>query len=223
MKVGESMCKKTDFDNISYCEVIDSKMTYRKQKKYFWQRFYYDGGVHSIPFANTHNIENGFNYTFRIYYKNGRAPDTRTYHESSYMCRLLSEKVKSDDITEAWQDIEKALNNLFSNADNETTLKKYYKSCQECLEEEAKLFNYSKQQLLEEVRKEYSEEEIQKALTQVNIDFNEQAVRAAQDYLDIDNSYTYEMMVEELLNDKFTKEEAEYAVNKLKLLLFVHS
>ena len=36
--------------------------------------------------------------------------------------------------------------------------------------------------------------------------------------LEIDNEYTYESMVVELLSDKFTKEEAEYAADKLRLI-----
>ena len=217
LKVGENMRKKIDFENISYCEIVNTEMTYRKQKKYFWQRFYYDGAVHSIPFSDTYNAKNGLNYTFLIYYKNGRAPETRTYHESSYMCRLLIEKVENNDITKACKEVFNALQNFGSGTNKPANLKAYYDSCLECIKEEASLFNYSKQELLDEVRKYYSEEEIQKSLAQINIDFKEQAVKAAKEYLEIDN-YTYESMIAELLSDKFTKEEAEYAADKLRLI-----
>jgi hypothetical protein len=216
LKVGENMRKKIDFENISYCEIVDTEMTYRKQKRYFWQRYYYDGGIHSIPFANTYNVENGLNYTFLIYYKNGRAPETRTYHESSYMCRLLIEKLENNDITEGVKEVVNAFQNFGSGTNKPTDLKVYYDSCLECMKEEASLFNYSKQELLDEVSKYYSEEEIQKSLTRINIDFKEQAVKAAKEYLEFDN-YTYESMVVELLSDKFTKEEAEYAASNLNL------
>jgi hypothetical protein len=132
------------------------------------------------------------------------------------MCRLLIEKIENNDITEGVKEVVNAFQNFGSGTNKSADLKVYYDSCLECMKEEASLFNYSKQELLDEVSKYYSEEEIQKSLTRINIDFKEQAVKAAKEYLEFDN-YTYESMVVELLSDKFTKEEAEYAASNLNL------
>lgn len=57
-------------------------------------------------------------------------------------------------------------------------------------------------------------DEARHAVTNVQVDWKEQAVRKGKDYLDL-MPMSQDQLRDQLVFDKFTKAEADYAVNKL--------
>lgn len=75
----------------------------------------------------------------------------------------------------------------------------------------------SKNRIMQEMRSEgYTEKELVKALQNIDVDWNEQAVKAANWYISTYPDIDREMLKEQLTrNEGFTGTEAEYALNKV--------
>lgn len=75
----------------------------------------------------------------------------------------------------------------------------------------------SKNRIMQEMRSEgYTEKELVKALQNIDVDWNEQAVKAANWYIGTYPDIDREMLKEQLTrNEGFTGTEAEYALNKV--------
>lgn len=89
-------CDGMDFKNIETVDIINCEMTYRIETEEEFDPVMtnflteQDGWQHYETKTVEYEVENGYEYTFLIYYKNG-SKETRVYHESSnFAQRLIS-------------------------------------------------------------------------------------------------------------------------------------
>jgi hypothetical protein len=105
-------CDGIDFKNILFVRVNGSRMTYRKEERYYWRKYYYDGAFHSLAEPYEVTLKNGLNYSFTIVYNDDKPTENRSYHESSPFCEMLLEKAESNPIIESLNEVADALSNL---------------------------------------------------------------------------------------------------------------
>ena len=210
---GCPRCDNIDFGNILYCRIDSAEMTYRTEERYHWKKYYYDGSFHSLAEPYEITLENGINYTFTIVYNNDMPAEQRTYHESSFFCRRLLEKVNKNPVTESFDNVAEAISNI-GNFQELTTeeIKKYRGACAEWAANKENSLHYSKQELVEDLSAYYSEEEINDALFQLNIDFKQEAVIRAKEYIESFGG-SYKNMIQRLESDKFTPEEVVFGAD----------
>ena len=85
-----------DFGNIKEVDIACREMTYRIEEREEFDIVMtnflteQDGWQHYETKTVEHEVPNGYEYTFLIYYKNGRK-EMRVYHESSPMADMLIE------------------------------------------------------------------------------------------------------------------------------------
>ena len=207
-------CDNIDFANILYCRIDNTEMTYHKEERLYWTRYYYDGSFHSLAEPYEVTIEDGLNYTFTIVYDNDRPPETRVYHETSIFCKRLLKKVENNPIQDSFNNVIEALSN-FGNFRELTPeeMKAYLGPCAKVAKEKAEIRHYSKQELIEYLSQYYSEEEITEALLEVNINFKNAAVIRAKEYIEAFGG-SYKSCLNCLKNFyKFTLEEATFGAD----------
>lgn len=203
-------CDDIDFANILYCKIEHSEMTYRTEERYHWEKYYYDGSFHSLAEPYEVTLENGINYTFIIVYDNDRPVEQRTYHESNPFCKQLLAKVNNNPITESFDETIEAISNIgnFKELTPEE-IKKYRGSCAQRIKDKVECLHYSKQEIFECLRDYYTEQEINDAFLEVEIDFKKEAVIRAKEYVESFGG-SYKNVKQYLESDKFTPEEVVF-------------
>ena len=94
-------CDGIDFNNILFCRIEEVTKKFRKETKYYWEQYYYDGGPKNLYVSRDYEVFDGFVYTFLIVYKNNQKSIFRTYHESNTFCQRLLKKVNGATISDA--------------------------------------------------------------------------------------------------------------------------
>ena len=85
-----------DFENIDYVTIVNTEMTYRTETEEEFDPVMtnfltdMDGWQHYETKTVEYEVENGYEYTFLIYYANGSSI-SRTYHESHPTAQRLLE------------------------------------------------------------------------------------------------------------------------------------
>lgn len=72
-------------------------------------------------------------------------------------------------------------------------------------------------QMTSEFGREFTDEEAEYALQNITVDWNEQALKAAEEYrdvYDVEGDELYDMLISEY-DGKFTEEQAQYAMDNL--------
>ncbi|MBR5246997.1 MAG: hypothetical protein IKV25_06485 [Clostridia bacterium] len=89
-------CDGIDFANIDSVTIVNTEMTYRTETEEEFDPVMtnfltdMDGWQHYETKTVEYEVENGYEYTFLIYYTNGESI-TRTYHESHHLAQRLLE------------------------------------------------------------------------------------------------------------------------------------
>lgn len=205
-------CDGIDFVNILFCRIEKIEQTYRTEIEYERNYYYEDGEWKYHDHPVEYEVKDGLIYSFLIVYDGPDNAEYRTYHESSLFCQKLLAKVENNLLTNSIDEVIEAVSDI--GTIKELTLeeiKKYHGSCAQRIKDKVECLHYSKKEIIECLCDYYTEQEINDAFLEVDVDFKREAAIRAKEYVKSFGG-SYKKVKQYLESDEFTPEEVTFGV-----------